>query len=593
LNPTSDNPGHIAEDIDIDIESANENRLAEEFAARAGYDLTEPLPAKPNEYKTVPEPGLKGKAWRRRKPGGFYGRQRPHRAEMEKSVIRAELRNAGWSGADLEAEVQVRFEALLKEDPEVRKQLDKTAPVSVAPNLYGTYPLVWARAIRELDEMHELEQRLRMCTQGRPTDRRLPVAIFERNILENGRPEVICHYKDFNMANEPLHWAYGWPARQGSNREFSSVYKTMHGTLKRWRPQECLRLNVRAILRLREELGDPDIGRYLLVDGTPVIAARDQRDYDDHNPAEEEHLRNGMHSATFQTHGGRKTWRGPNDISVVDVKTGLALGFGLRAGNRPEHHALRNILQAIADEWARATDEPWEPEYLTGDAHFDNEGTHRMLEECFGIHPVFPHAKDLGTQIEWHENQGTPCCAKHGDMKLIQSEGFMSAGDRHKAGIVPGERVPLKKARTRWTCVDPSCPVRETIYWNTNPRAYPYLPFKGVHKSRVALRRALMLRRNASESWNARLKARGIANGGKNSPKWVRTDREMAWLCHGVALAFTLQRLAAVTGVYDQMHEEAEERGLLTPCEPTLSDIEEEAARPRRRSGDGEGRAAA
>lgn len=66
----------------------------------------------------------------------------------------------------------------------------------------------------------------------------------------------------------------------------------------------------------------------------------------------------------------------------------------------------------------------------------------------------------------------------------------------------------------------------------------------------------------------------------------------MAWLCHGVALAFTLQRLAAVTGVYDQMHQEAEERGLLTPCEPTLSDIEEEAARPSRRPA-GEGRAAA
>lgn len=542
----------------------------------------------------------KGGVRRRRSPG-FEWEKRKHRSEMEKAIIRAEWHRKGLREDELERKVQEKFEELLNLDPKVRAQLDKTAPVSVAPGLRGTYPLVWARAIRDLDEMRELEERLRMCTQGRPTDRRLPVAVFERNILENGRPEVISHYKEFGMANAPLHWAYGWPARQGSTREFSSVYKSMHGSLKRWQPKECLRLNVRAVVRLRELLGDPDIGRYLVVDGTPIIAPREQRAKDRLNPADEEFLRNGLDGATFQTHGGYKSWRGYVLITIIDVKTTLPLGFALKAGNRPEWHAVEDIIQSVHDEWARATDEPFEPEYLTGDSHFDNEATHRMLEERFGIHAVFPHAVDLGTGIKWTENNGTPCCAQHGDMKLIQSEGFMSSSDRRKAGIAPGERLDLSKARTRWVCEgdeDGPCGARETIYWDRNPRAYPYLPFKGEHKSRIALRRALLLRRNAVESWNARVKARGIGNAGKNTPKWVRTDREMAWLCHGTALAFTLQRLAAEVGTYVAAHEEAEARGLLEPCQPTLTDLEEEVERGRRRrrarsaEGDAQGGAA-
>jgi hypothetical protein len=411
--------------------------------------------------------------------------------------------------------------------------------------------------------MVELEKRLRTSGVGRPTDRRLLVAAFGRQLLENGRPEILANVKDFQTASEPLHWAYDHPAREGSNRDQSNVYRTLHTALGRTDPDMCLALNVRAFVRIRDLIGDPDIGRYLLIDGTSTPAPREQRAAGASRPAEEPFLRRGLDGATYTTHGPRKYWRGYSLIYITDVKTGLPLGFAVQPGNRPEWECIRPLLMNIHQHWADCAGEPWEPAYLVGDAHFDNEQVHRLLEEQFGIHPVFPHAVLPGSAFAHADNLGTPRCSKHGDMKLHQSQYFMDSTQRVAAGLGPGERVDLSKAGFRWRCEQ--CHFTTTTRWDDGPRVYPFLPFRGEHRSRVALRRALMRRRNQAESLNARLKGRGISNGGMNVPRWVRTDREVKWLCHGVSLAFTLQRLAHLTGEYDTAREEAERLGLLTP----------------------------
>jgi hypothetical protein len=100
------------------------------------------------------------------------------------------------------------------------------------------------------------------------------------------------------------------------------------------------------------------------------------------------------------------------------------------------------------------------------------------------------------------------------------------------------------------------------------PRAYPYLPHKGGGRNYVPLRRALLHRRNVSESINDRLKGRGIGNGGMNIPRWVRTDNEFKWLCYSTLLVFTLQRLAHANWQYAESHREAVERGYLRPAQP-------------------------
>ncbi|MGH3264697.1 MAG: transposase, partial [Trebonia sp.] len=268
------------------------------------------------------------------------------------------------------------------------------------------------------------------------------------------------------------------------------------------------------------------------------------------------------------THGGRKSWRGYRLIYLTDVKTSLPIGFHLAPAARPEWECVRDLLVRIHELWDQYAGEPWEPEYLIGDAHFDNEPVHRMLEERFAIHPVFPRAIELGRDHQWHENDGTPACAAHGDMKLVQSQYFVDHAKRRELGLRPGEAADLSKASFRWACTETDCPVKATTSWDRSPRAYSYLPHRGVHRSRIALRTALMLRRNVSESLNASLKGRGIGNGGMNVPRWVSTDKEMAWLCYGTSLTFMLVRLAHETSAYRQAHEEADRRGLLTPCEP-------------------------
>ena len=506
---------------------------------------------------------------RRRRSPGFTNRR--HRERMEKAVIRYRLETSGpnLTDAEIDAKVEEEYALLLPHDPMVKHFFEETAPVSVCPSRRGLHSEVEVKAVRSLQPMRELEEMLRMSAYGRPTDRRLVVAAFERNILENGRPEIIAHYKSFQVKNEALGWAYDWPARDGSNRDQSSVYRTLHSTLLRCNADICLEMNVRALVELRKQLGCSDIGRYLVIDGTAVPAPREQRSSDpNYRAVEEKHLRRGIEQAAFTTHGGRKTWRGPRLVYLTDVKTNLPIGFNLLPSDRPEYVGLGELLERIHELWEKYAQEPWEPEYLVGDAHFDNENTHRMLEERFAIHPVIPLKDQLGQHHDFWDNKGTPTCAKHGDMKLIQSQYFVDHAKRRQLGLRPGEPADLSQASFRWKCVDTSCPVTAQTSWQKSPRAHPYLPFKGVHRSRVALRKALMLRRNASESLNARLKGRGIGNGGMNVPKWVSTDGEMAWLCFGTSVAFTLLRLAHDSGAYESAREEADSHDLLNPCQP-------------------------
>jgi Transposase DDE domain len=492
---------------------------------------------------------------------------------MEKAVIRERLErtNPRLSDGELEAAVDAEYQRLLPNDPKVRKFFEETAPVSVSPNRRGLFPAVEVKAVRQLSQMTKLEEFLRVCSQGRPTDRRLVVSSFERNVLENGRPELICHWRDFQVKNETLNWAYDWPARDGSNRDQSNVYRTLHSTFGRCDPGICLKLNVAALVELRKLLGDPDIGRYLVIDGTDIIAPREQRQFDRAHPAEEPHLRGSLKGADFASHGGRKFWRGYKLIYLTDVKTSLPVGFMLLSASRPEWEGLAELLTSIHEHWHSEAGEPWEPEYLIGDGHFDNEQVHRILEERFAIHPLFGRGTPVGKNHEWGDNEGTPYCAVHGDMKLDQAQYFVDHAKRRQLGLKPGEPANLSQAGFRWSCVDPACPVRATTNWDKNPRLYTFLPRKGVHHKRVALRKALMIRRNVSEALNARLKGRGIGNRGMNVPRWVSTDNEMAWLCYATSLAFTLIRLVHETGEYARAHEEAAARDLLTPSQPSLA----------------------
>jgi hypothetical protein len=416
---------------------------------------------------------------------------------------------------------------------------------------------------------------LDITAQGRGTDRKLAFSALMRMMLENGRPEIRAAFQGFKVKNLTLAWAYDLPAALASDRSESAVYDLIHSMLRTTDADVCLRQAIWALVEVKRALGPEgdEIGRYVTVDGTPIPAARE---YAKFLSAEAERLaRGGLDLAVMASHGPNKVWRGGNLVTITDVKTGLPLGFLLIPGNRPEHENLENLLLRVHALWERFAGEPLRIEYLTADSHFDNRATHEMLEERFGIHPVIPLANVLGTGIPFHENDGVPHCSKHGDMKLVQNEGFVNAGKRIEMGLRPGERSDMSGALARWKCTATEngepCLVSARIKWATNPRAYPFLPRGGEHITVARLRRVLLRRRNVAESHNARLKGRGIGNGGMNSPRWIRTDNEFKWVCYATLLGFTLQRLVHLNGAYDASLGDAEKLGLLAPV--TQSDI--------------------
>jgi hypothetical protein len=539
------------------------------------------------------------KAVRRRRRPGFTDRK--HRREVEKAVIRARLEDdePGLTPEALEACVDEEYAKLLPTDAKVIKAFEETAPVSACPNRRNIFGFIEAKAIQDLDETRELLDRLRINPYGRPTDRRLMAAVFLRNFLENGRPELHCHWKQFKTADVPTAWAYGYPGRKGSWRDQSNVNRTLHSTLLRVDPQITIRLNIQALIKLRDEIGDPDIGRYLLIDGTDIVAPREQSPTDPNYPVEENLRKRGLNGAEFTTHGYFKSWRGYKLIYLVDVKTGLPIAYMLLSGKRAEWQGLRELLLQVHALWQEFAGEPWEPEYLVGDGHFDARDVHEMLEAQFAIHPAFGRGTELGKEHDWHDNEGVPYCVGHGknpdgtaikrSMKLVQSEGFVDHAKRRELGLAPGDAADLKAARMRWVCTgvvtnedgtSHVCGLKATTHWSKNPRAHTYLPFRGEH-NRAALRTVLLLRRNMVESLNARLKGRGIGNKGMNVPKWVSEDREMEWLCFATSLSFTLQRLAHLTGTYDAAHQEADSMKLLTPVQPPMASALAGSGTPR------------
>ncbi len=526
---------------------------------------------------------------RRRSPGYTA---RPHRVACEKACIRYKVRrqHPKWDDEAVETEVELRFLDLMPSDPLVRKQYEATAPVSTCPDRRDIFELVEVAAMRRLDLGQKFESKLRFCGDGRPSDRLVSTTIFQRNIWETGRPEVLRYLKELQCDYRLLHWAYDWPIERGEARHFTNTYKTMKAALDRWSDEECVYINLQAIQELQEFTGCEDIGRWVAIDGTDIPAPREQRQFDPDFPEEEEFLRGGLEDADFAYHGtdgfASKSWRGPRLIVLIDILTGLPLAWVVKKGSRPEYEALAELLSLTFRHWPE-----WTPEALVTDSHFDNERSHRVCEERFGIHLISGRAGTVDSTYDWADNGGTPKCSKHGDMRLVQSEGFVDVAARRKRGLEPGEVADLSKAAFRWECVGdvddasaPPCPVGARTMWKTNPRLYTYFPRQGVHKTRVARRTALMLRRNSAESLNSALKGMGIGLKGQSVARWVSTDQQMRWLLGGTLLGFTLRRLAHETGVYKEVHAEAEAKGLLTASVPTAQDLEEVAERLKRRA---------
>lgn len=502
------------------------------------------------ELKPVPTP---------RSPGSTRRAVRVERAHAQfREQVRRQMINefGEVDPVELEDEALSRLTALMEyQDPEVAKQLVATAPTSVSPRRDGLYSAVEVAAIRRTSMVTELEDALRSATMGRPSDRRLPLAIFEQMAFGMGRPVIREHLHQFLGSDALLDEVYDHPvvaARCGISE--SSVRATLKSMLDRHDPESAVEQNLNAIKELAER--HEEIGKYVAIDGTDVPAWLDQGP--DWGAGHAELLNRRVAGANHGSHG-KGFWRGFVLIALTDIKSTLPLAWILAPAKTSETQRVRMVVDLLYKYWPECP-----VEYLVGDRGFDVPASlHLQLEECYGIHLVTPWKSDAGNGGPG--DLGVPHCNCGGEltpMKLVQSDGFWPAPKRRAKGILPGEHIDLKasKARHRWSCTD--CGNRENTWFSKDPRRHVYLPREGNDR-RAALRSALLARRNAVESTFSLLQHRGMAGENVNVPRWVTSARQMTWLLGTALLGLTLRRLVHEAGLYDLARADMDAKGLI------------------------------
>lgn len=163
--------------------------------------------------------------------------------------------------------------------------------------------------------------------------------------------------------------------------------------------------------------------------------------------------------------------------------------------------------------------------------------------------------------------------------KFWSQEARIESMRRRAAGeLGDGEKVyerdqwvdrEAQRARLRFIC--DGCRQRAHVRPDVDPRVFSPLPWVGPEpeslkgeSDAVARGRALLMRRNAVESWLAALQRLGLAGKGMERPAWAR-DHDMKWLLELGAAFLTLRKLVLVNGAYEFALGQARALGLLRP----------------------------
>lgn len=316
-----------------------------------------------------------------------------------------------WTDEAIKSEATKRYrEACELRHPKLTREYVKLMQVSWTPNRKDVRDSIEAAACRRVPEWQQLEELLSGCDRGRPSDRRLPVAVFSRSVLCGGVPEFRKNFDAFAGSNLELDWAFFGTPDMDTNtehmREESCARRVMKRMLERNDPDETIRLNLQVIRRLWER--HEDIGTYLVVDGTPISAYVEQT-----VPVNDEHraLITRDTGATLHHHGGgtgkrkrkHKNWLGWRLLVIADLKSGLPLIWKLIPSGAEYPHVV-----PMLEELMRMA--PWlDPQYLVGDSEYDRSTRLAFdLMTRLGICPVFPLRERVGRHWDWHETRGVP-----------------------------------------------------------------------------------------------------------------------------------------------------------------------------------------
>ncbi len=537
-----------------------------------------------------------------------------------------------WDEQDVKAAALAKYEKLKVHRglPALPGEYVELEQSSFAPPREGLRQNIEAAAIRRLPQWQEMEALLTGCKPGRNSERRLPLAVFLKSVLGKGMPELRNDIEEFVGSNLELDWAYLGSHDMAENlthmRDESTVRRVLKRMLERNDPDECVRLNLEVMQEMQER--HPDLGRYLVVDATPIQAFVEQTvplndehealivrdtgaklhfhgdasggdDSDGDSDGAEGGGRAGNASAS--TGGGQdkvtgrsgrrrasrstgqrrrkgKAWVGWSLVVISDMKTGLPLIWKLVADG-PEYP---HVIPMLTEMYRLA---PWMPvgSYLVGDSEYDRSTRLAFdLQARFSICGVFPLRKGVGRFWEHSKTDGVPYCAEkgHDAMSLVQAPEDFGL-DKVPLGYEPDFAKARKDfpGRTRWYCE--KCQSRgikltANTWFRRNPRLYPMLPHRGNSRYR-ARRVALMLRRNSIEQVFSQLKRRGIGNKHHQNCRWVTKSAHIEWLCSAALFGMTARRHAHETGQYAAAAAEAWDLKL-TKLQPALQSTRKRAA---------------
>lgn len=467
----------------------------------------------------------------------------------------------------------------------ILKQFAATAPTSEAPERAINHEVEIAACLR-LPTLRWLKELMLDKTNARGFSacRSLVLAVFFRMAFACGRPEVARAREELLAGHTLASWAHDYPDPGPKSKHF---YESLHKMLASKPADVLVHVNLELFHQLAEQqdpsgkLRHPDAGKVAIVDGCLIPANVPQR-----SPKDEEHRgilygpgRERVEDVVYTDSQGRlqRFVAGYKLMSLVDLATNQAMVFCVCPADCNERQAALYLLRLLFRLWPQCP-----LETLVGDGLYHNDIDFlRELIFTWGVQPCFPdnsgaYRKDL----EHLATKGVPECACGDLMKLKDVDPLLTAKSRAKKGIPRGQGSPTG-ARLRWQCPNGLCGPSYTRPFD-DPRLYSYLPRAGDHP-RAALRSALLLRRNAVESYFARLHSLGLGGKGQR-PAWAK-DQEMDWLLGSGIVSLTARRLAHETGLYDLAEAEARRLRLLDqPSEvvPAPGPSELELARTRR-----------
>jgi hypothetical protein len=521
-------------------------------------------------------------------------------AELRGKAKRAEERAP--TDKEIATEVARRLKETAERRVDIEAALSEVLPESEAPDASKVDRWVEAAAVLRHPLMIWAWLRLLIYTTGpkhMPMWRRLAVATTLRMALISERPSCRAVVGDLCKNNRFRAWAFLWPGHpptypnKNQRWELSAFHKQVKKVLSTSNPYRMWQAINRDMLL--ELLGEHTVhskmgGRfancrdaltYIAVDGFLIQADLPQDSPKSEALARqirgEDRKRCGYVKYVDKNGNKRKDCHGYKWMQLSLVKLGgLVLHGKLFPANVDERKATFELIAEAFEYWPELKQQ--KNIYLIGDGLYDqSEQFAYELTFRWGIHPVFPRAGKVASTYHLANQDGVPTCKCGKPATIKDAPDFPTPFYRVTRNLAePGNYIAdargeiVDKARIRWTCAKATgkhCGFNEDTYPRENPRLYTYLPHGGNH-NRAALRIALLNYRNIIESSFSNLKNMGLAGVSQDRPKWAGDDQmdHLVWM---TIVAMTGRRLVHANGLYNQVWDEAHDRGLMQAAMPT------------------------